>query len=60
MKPNILRIIVVDNDQLIQNLYKAYFETYSDYELAGTYGSVTEALEDYDTMLLRISSFRRL
>ncbi|MEX0290766.1 MAG: response regulator [Flavobacteriaceae bacterium] len=48
MKPNILRIIVVDNDQLIQNLYKVYFETYSDYELTGTYGSVAEALEDYE------------
>ena len=48
MKPNILRIIVVDNDSEIRNLYENYFETYSDYSLAGTYNSVSEALADYD------------
>ena len=48
MKLNILKIIVIDNDQEIRELYQRYFETYEDFSLQGTYGSVKEALLDYE------------
>lgn len=47
MKPEILKIIVVDNNPEIRELYSAYFESYTDFNLVGSYRSVTEALEDY-------------
>ncbi|MBT8185220.1 MAG: response regulator transcription factor [Eudoraea sp.] len=48
MKPNILKIIVIDDNPEIRELYSAYFETYKDFELVGSYLSVNEALEDYE------------
>ncbi len=48
MHPNILKIIVVDNDQLLHEAYQNYFESYLDYSLQGIYISVQDALSDYD------------
>ncbi|WP_411031889.1 response regulator [Spongiimicrobium sp. 3-5] len=51
MKSNILRIIVVDNDQKFHEAYKYYFETYIDYSLMGIYSSMETALLDYDNAM---------
>ncbi|HMB65152.1 MAG TPA: response regulator transcription factor [Eudoraea sp.] len=48
MKTNILNIIVIDHDPQILLLYKIYFESYPDFELKGIYGSVQEALQDFE------------
>ncbi|MDX1766503.1 response regulator transcription factor [Arenibacter troitsensis] len=51
MKPNVLKIIVIDNDISLHETYKYYFETYEEYSLVGIYVSVKEALMDYDNVL---------
>ncbi|MCW5515500.1 response regulator transcription factor [Muriicola sp. Z0-33] len=51
MKPEILKIIIIDNNPEIQDLYSSFFESYSDFDLAGAYSSVNEALEDYENIL---------
>ena len=48
MKPTPLKIIVIDHDLTFHEAYKNYFETYRDYSLMGIYGSIKEALKDYD------------
>ncbi|RTE51786.1 DNA-binding response regulator [Arenibacter aquaticus] len=48
MKPTPLKIIVIDHDLTFHEAYKNYFETYRDYSLMGIYGSIQEALKDYD------------
>lgn len=48
MKTNILNIIVIDHDPQILLLYKNYFESYPDFVLTGIYGSVQDALQDYE------------
>lgn len=48
MKPNILKIIVVDNNPEIRALYTAFFRSYTDFNLVGSYSSVSEALGDYE------------
>ncbi|WP_276390966.1 response regulator transcription factor [Eudoraea chungangensis] len=48
MKSNILRIIVIDHDLLFHQAYQYYFETYKEYDLAGIYGSVKDALEEFE------------
>ena len=50
MKPNVLKIIVIDNDLSFHDAYKYYFETYEEYSLVGIYVSVKEALLDYDNV----------
>lgn len=49
MKPNILKIIVIDNNPEIRDLYSGFFESYADFNLVGAYNSVNEALEDYES-----------
>lgn len=48
MKPTPLKIIVIDHDLSFHEAYEYYFETYRDYSLKGIYGSIKEALQDYD------------
>jgi len=48
MKPTPLKIIVIDHDLTFHEAYKYYFETYRDYSLKGIYGSIKDALQDYD------------
>ena len=48
MKPNILKIIIIDDNPEIRELYAGYFKSYSDFNLVGSYKSVTGALNDYE------------
>lgn len=48
MKPTPLKIIVIDHDLSFHEAYEYYFETFRDYSLKGIYGSIKEALQDYD------------
>ncbi len=48
MKPTPLKIIVIDHDLSFHEAYEYYFETYRNYSLKGIYGSIKEALQDYD------------
>ncbi|MGB5170456.1 response regulator [Eudoraea sp.] len=48
MKSNILKIIVIDHDLLFHQAYKYYFETYKEYQLVGIYGTVNDALEEFE------------
>jgi len=50
MRPTLLKIIVIDNDPLIHETYRLYFETYNDFSLEGIYVSVKDALLDYDNI----------
>jgi DNA-binding NarL/FixJ family response regulator len=50
MKSIILKIILVDSDREIRDLYQNYFETYLDYSLEATFGSVEDALQEYDNL----------
>lgn len=51
MNSNILKIIILDNDRLLHEGYRFYFETYRDYSLAGLYGSSKEALMEFNATL---------
>ena len=48
MNTTTLKVIVIDDDPKFQKTYSYYFSTYREYELAGIYHTVEEALEDYD------------
>ena len=50
MKSNILKIIIIDNDPILLEIYRCYFETYLGYSLGGLYLSVKDALLDYDNV----------
>ncbi|WP_425423091.1 response regulator transcription factor [Robiginitalea biformata] len=47
MKTTTLKVMVIDSDIRFLEDYPYYFNTYRDYDLAGIYSSVAEALEDY-------------
>lgn len=47
MKSNILKVMLIDNDPLIHEAYRYYFEKYKDYALGGIYVSVEDALKDF-------------
>ena len=51
MKTDILNIIIIDNNLLIHNTYKKYFEQYDEYDLKGIYASVEGALFDYNDVM---------
>lgn len=48
MKSPILKIIIIDNNVLLHQSYKYYFNCYLDYSLKGIYTSVESAMLDYD------------
>ncbi|MBC2840415.1 response regulator transcription factor [Robiginitalea sp. SC105] len=47
MKTTTLKVMVIDSDSRFLEAYPYYFNTYRDYDLAGIYTTVAEALEDY-------------
>lgn len=47
MKKIPLKILVIDNDQKMNDVYQAYFGHSIEYELVETYTSVSEALRNY-------------
>ena len=47
MKNQDLRIIVIEKNEILSSAYQGYFDTFSDYILAGTYTDVQKALTDY-------------
>lgn len=50
MKSTILKIMIIDNDLQYHEGYRYYFETYTDYALAGIYTSVKDALLDFNSI----------
>ncbi|MEY8020175.1 response regulator [Muriicola sp. SD30] len=48
MNTTILKVIVIDSDPRFHESYSYFFSTYRDYQLAGIYRSVEDALENYD------------
>ena len=51
MKSNILKTIIIDNDPILHEGYRYYFETYLDYSLEGLYLSIKDALLDYENVM---------
>ena len=49
MSINILKSIVIDNNQSLHNTYRQYFDMFLEYSLSGTYVSAEEALLHFDT-----------
>ena len=47
MNINSLNCIVIDQDELLQDKYRRYFDMYLEYALQGVYASVDAALADY-------------
>lgn len=48
MKLDLLKIIVVDNDISLHNVYRNYFAEFNDFQLSGIYETTESALEEYD------------
>ena len=47
MNTNLLKIIVIDNDPKMHEIYQEYFNDSLHYKLSGTYRTISEALFDY-------------
>lgn len=47
MKNSKIRIIVLEREKALHEIYKNHFEQLTDYELAGSYTSAAEALKDF-------------
>lgn len=50
MKSKKLKIIIIDNNPILLERYRCYFETYLDYCLGGLYLTIKEALLDYENV----------
>ena len=62
MKTEALKVIIIDGDENPHQKYEAYFETFTNYLLVGTFNSVHEALQEYhnckpDIVLSEVSLF---
>lgn len=51
MKSNFLKVMIIDHDVQYHEGYRYYFETYTDYALAGIYTSVKDALLDFNSVM---------
>ena len=54
MRPEILKVIIVENDLQLQASYISYFEKYNDFKLSGIYTTIEDALFAYDEVLPHI------
>ncbi len=54
MRPETLKVIIVENDLQLQASYKSYFEKYNDFKLSGIYTTIEDALFAYDEVLPHI------
>ena len=50
MRPNVLKVIIIDNDKQLHTSYSAYFKNYSDFELCGIYTKIETAINDFETV----------
>lgn len=50
MQLNKLKTIIIDNDSSLHESYENYYKSYIEYDLAGLYTSVKDALKAYDTV----------
>jgi len=48
MKINTLKIMIIDNDFSLHEVYESYHKTYVEYTLGGIYISTKDALQEYD------------
>jgi DNA-binding NarL/FixJ family response regulator len=48
MKPQVLKVIIIDNDPKLHEAYLGYFKKYSDFTLSAIYTDVDDALREYD------------
>ncbi|MFS4467839.1 response regulator transcription factor [Maribacter sp. 2210JD10-5] len=46
MLTNTMKIMVIENDRLLESAYESYFESFEKYDLVGFYDKVTPALKD--------------
>ena len=51
MRPEILKVIIIENDLQLHLAYKAYFEKYNDFQLSALFTTIEEALFAYDELL---------
>jgi len=51
MQSNVLKIMIIDNDTRSLEGYRYFFETYTDYALAGIYTSVNDALKEFNSVM---------
>ncbi len=50
MRPEILNVIIIDNDSQLHASYKSYFQRYDDFNLSGIYNSVEDALNEFESV----------
>jgi len=50
MRPEILSVIIIDNDSELHTSYKSYFKRYNDFHLSGIYLSVENALNEFESI----------
>lgn len=51
MKSNILKIIVIDDNQQMHSTYHTYFKRYNEFDLKGIYTTIEGVLFDYDDVM---------
>lgn len=50
MRPQILKVIIIDNDLQLHASYQSYFQKYTDFDLSGIYTSVEGALNEFEAI----------
>lgn len=50
MRPEILNVIIIDNDRQLHASYQSYFEKYKDFNLSGIYNCVEDALKEFESV----------
>ena len=51
MRPEILKVIIIENDLQLHTTYKSYFEKYADFSLSALFTNIEDALFAYDDLL---------
>ncbi len=54
MRPETLKVIIIENDVQLHATYKSYFEKYNDFNLTGLFTTIEEALSAYEDVMPNI------